>query len=501
MSLRRNIVASYVSQTYAALIGIMMVPVYIRYMGSEAYGLVGFYAMLQAWFQLLDMGMAPTLSRETARYLGGAIDGLLLRRLLRALEGVFFAVALVGGLGLGLGADWLSSSWLQSAQLPADQVRTAIVLMAGVIAMRWVAGLYRAAVVGFEQQVWLARLNVSISTARFVFVVPVFLFVGATPADFFTYQLLVAVVETGLLMRYTYRLLPPVPAGARIGLDLEPVRGVLRFSLSIAFTGAVWVATTQSDKLMLSRLLPLAEYGQYMLAVVVASGVSVVSAPLSSVLQPRLSRLHAAGDDQGLLLLYRKATQAMALVVAPVSLVLSCGAEPLIFAWTGDAALAVATAPILSLYALGNGVLALAAFPYYLQIAKGDVHLHVIGNVLFMLLLVPSIWLATRFHGALGAGWAWVAVNLVYVLLWVPLVHRRFAPGLHVRWLLRDVMAIVGTAGLAAALLVQWIDWPASRIMAMLTLLMFGITTLGFAALGSSQTHTILARAWLRGQR
>ena len=31
-------------------------PLYIKYMGAEAYGLVGFFTMLQAWFGLLDMG-------------------------------------------------------------------------------------------------------------------------------------------------------------------------------------------------------------------------------------------------------------------------------------------------------------------------------------------------------------------------------------------------------------------------------------------------------------
>ena len=97
MSLKRNILASYVSQFYVTLSGIVMVPFYIRYMGVEAYGLVGFYAMLQAWFQLLDMGLTPTMARETARFYGGAIDSLSYRRLVRALEGVFFTLALLGG--------------------------------------------------------------------------------------------------------------------------------------------------------------------------------------------------------------------------------------------------------------------------------------------------------------------------------------------------------------------------------------------------------------------
>ncbi|NTW89015.1 MAG: oligosaccharide flippase family protein, partial [Desulfobulbaceae bacterium] len=96
MSLKKNIISNYISQIYGTLIGIVMVPLYIRYMGTEAYGLVGFFAMLQAWFQLLDMGLAPTMARETARFQGGATDALSLRRLLRVLEGIFFGVAIVG---------------------------------------------------------------------------------------------------------------------------------------------------------------------------------------------------------------------------------------------------------------------------------------------------------------------------------------------------------------------------------------------------------------------
>ena len=48
MSLKKNIFANYLSQIYAAVIGVVMLPFYIRYMGAEAYGLVGFFALLQA---------------------------------------------------------------------------------------------------------------------------------------------------------------------------------------------------------------------------------------------------------------------------------------------------------------------------------------------------------------------------------------------------------------------------------------------------------------------
>ncbi len=492
MSLRKNIIASYTSQIYVTLVGIAMMPIYLSYMGTEAVGLIGFFAMLQAWFQLLDFGLAPTLSRETARFAGGAADGLTLRRLLRVLEALFAAVALVGTLALGMSADWVTSQWLRVEQLPPAQVRHAVVLMAAIIGLRWMAGLYRGALNGFEQQVWLGRLNVAVATARFVAVVPIFIFLGTTPALFFGYQLVVAIVETIVLVVRTYAHLPAVPAGSRVGFDLRPMRGVLPFSLSIAFTGAVWVGVTQTDKLLLSKLLPLTEYAHFTLAVLVAGGVTLISGPLSYALLPRLSRLHAQGQEVEIVALYRQATQGMAVIAAPAALVMAFAAQPLLRAWTGDATLAEQAAPILQLYALGNGILALSAFPYYLQFAKGDVRLHLIGNVLFVVVLMPSIWIATQQHGATGAGWAWLSANVVYALVWVPLVHRRFAPGLHMRWLVQDVAAIVAPVALGAMLLTRWTPWPSSRLGAAALLAAIMLIALTLAALASPQLRALL---------
>lgn len=492
-SFRRNLLATYSSQIYVALAGIVIVPLYIRYMGSEAYGLVGFYAMLQAWFQMLDLGLSPTLSRQTARLSGGALDALTLRRMLRVLEGLFAAVALAGAAALALGADWVATRWLQAQALPPEQMRLAVEMMAGIVGLRWVAGLYRSAIGGFEQQAWLGALNAGAATARFVVVLLIFEWVGSTPAHFFGWQLIVAAVETVLLMRKTYQLLPPrAPGEAAVGWHWQPLRGVLGFSLSIAFTSAVWVAVTQTDKLVLSRLLPLAEYGHFTLAVLAASGVSIVSGPLSSALLPRLARLQAQGDEAGLIRVYRQATQGMAVIALPVAAVLGFGAERLLHAWTGDAALAAQAGPILRLYALGNGVLAMSAFAYYLQFAKGDVRLHLIGNALFVLVLIPSIIAAAMRFGGEGAGWAWLGSNLAYLLLWVPLVHRRFAPGLHGRWFGVDLLPVGCVCVLFAGLLIAVLPWGLGRFVVLAELMAVGSVVLAAAAAASSDV-----RRWL----
>jgi O-antigen/teichoic acid export membrane protein len=58
--LKRTLFFAYTAQVYISLIGILLMPLFLRLMGAEAFGLIGFFLMLQAWLQLLDLGFSPT---------------------------------------------------------------------------------------------------------------------------------------------------------------------------------------------------------------------------------------------------------------------------------------------------------------------------------------------------------------------------------------------------------------------------------------------------------
>ncbi len=496
MSFKRNILANYVSQIYVTLIGIIMLPLYIRYMGAEAYGLVGFFAMLQAWFQLLDMGLTPTMARETARFNGDATDGLSLRRLLRAMEGIFIGVAVLGGAAMMAGSGAIAGSWLKVQQLPLLEVQHAIMLMSVIVALRWVSGLYRSAINGFERLVWLGGFNTLLATARFALVIPLFIYVGTSATLFFSYQLLLALIEVFVLVVQTYRLLPKVSQAARTPWQWAPLRSVLKFSLSIAFTGSIWVLVTQTDKLVLSKLLPLSDYAYFTLAVLVAGGVLLISGPISGALLPRLTKLSATGDDVGLIRLYRNATQLVSVIAIPAALVLAFFAEQVLWAWTGDAAIAHKAAPVLTLYALGNGILALGAFPYYLQFAKGNLRLHMIGNGLFVILLIPALIWATMRYGVIGAGYAWLGSNALYFLAWVPKVHGKFIHGLHIQWLLQDVVVIALLTAVGAEIAHAWMQWPQDRAQVAMRVAAVSLMLLLLAAAGSSWIRKMISEHW-----
>lgn len=497
MSLRKNILANYASQLYVTAAGILMVPVYIRYMGAEAYGLVGFFAMLQAWFNLLDMGLTPTMARESARYHGGASTAMEYRRLARALEGVFAVVAVLGGGVLFAMSGAVAARWLNASQLPLEEVTSSLQLMALVVALRWMCGLYRGVITGAEKLVMLSGLNSLVATLRFVAVVPVLIFVSASPRAFFSFQLAVALFELLALAWLAYRLLPSMPHGQGIKWEWAPLKPVLKFSLSIAFTSSVWVMVTQSDKLVLSKVLPLADYGYYAVAVLAASGIMLVSSPVSSALMPRMARLQVEGQVDGLIAVYRQATQLIAVVALPAALVLVFFPAQVLWAWTGDAILVGKVAPVLRLYAAGYAFLAVGAFPYYLQYAKGDLRLHILGNALFVLTLIPSIVWAASQYGMIGAGWAWLVANALYFFAWVPLVHRRHAPGLHTGWLLLDVVKPVVAPTALALALTHFIPLEQGRLALVMILAAVGLLLLASSLLLATRINAFLGRFFL----
>jgi O-antigen/teichoic acid export membrane protein len=326
-------------------------------------------------------------------------------------------------------------------------------------------GLYRGVVSGSERLVWLSGFNAVIATLRFVGVLGSMWVWGFTPIVFFWHQLAVAALEVFVLLAMCNRLLPNGNSiTEHIGWSFRPIQPLLRFSLTIAFTSSVWVLVTQTDKLILSGILPLAEYGYFTLAVLVAGGITIISGPISMAIMPRMARLHAEGNLDEVRRIYNHATQLVCVIAGSLAVTLIVCTESLLFAWTGSHAVTDAAAPILRLYAIGNGLLALGAFPYYLQYARGDLRYHLVGNLVLFVVLIPGIVLAAMKAGGLGAGWVWVGMNALYLFVWVAYIHSKLEPGLHWNWLVGNVFTILLPTVFVGWLLSLFRGVPQSRL-------------------------------------
>lgn len=447
VSLKRNVVANYLGQGWAALMGIAFVPLYINVLGVASYGLVGVFAVLQAWMTLLDLGLTPTLNREMARLRAGAHTAESIRDLLRSLEIVYSGLAAAAVVGVWFGASLLVEGWLTSASLSREVMLDSVRIMGFVLATRWLEQLYRASLFGMEDQVWLNSVQAVLATLRWGGAYLVIAFLSPTIHLFFVWQGAVSLLTSILLVQRTYVMLPDATRAGRF--DIRALAEVRGFASGMFLSAILTFALTQADKIVISKMLSLEQLGFYMLAASASGGLLLLASPMNNAIFPRLTEQVAKGNHEGLVETYHLACEWMAAIIIPPALLLTFFAGPVLMVWTGNSQLAQSVAPLLSLLALGTLCNGLMNLPYMLQLAHGWTSLTVRTNAAAVLLVVPAIIWAVPRYGAVGAAGAWLALNFGYLVVSAQLMHRRLLPQSKWRWY-RESVAVPLSAGCAA---------------------------------------------------
>jgi O-antigen/teichoic acid export membrane protein len=410
-------------------------------MGSEAYGLVGFFTLIQAWLSLLDVGMIPTLGREIARLKNKADEHWRLLTVVNSLEITFTVIALMASTVLFMARDWIATDWLTVETLNIDIVTTAISIMAITVAVRWVASINRSGINAYEAQVWMNITDIIINTLRFPGALLLVIYTEGSVLAYFYFQLVVVLVEVVVIRVKMRQLLPSKKLDKVKNFSLPELKRIAPFALSIGYTSAVWVLLTQLDKLLLSKYLTLSEYGYFTLIGVIVGGMTMLASPVTKALLPRMTSMLAEGKEQQMLALYKTATRFVATFIFPLGLVITFNAEVVVYTWTGDMGAAAWTAPIMPLFILGSMVLAIMSFQYFLQYAHGKLKYHVRWNTFSLLINVPLIVFSATYYGPIGVGWVWLGYRLFSLTVWVAFVHHKFAPGIHLSWLFKDVLS------------------------------------------------------------
>lgn len=441
---KRNVAANYLGQIWTAAMGLAFIPLYIRYLGMEAYGLIGLFGVMQTWLALLDMGMTPTLNREMARYCAGARSPESIHDLLRSMEVLYIGLATFICLALWGASGYLASDWLKPEALPIAVVAEALSVMAFVIALRLVEGIYRGSLLGLQKQVWYNGISAILATLRYGGAVAVLACVSPTIQAFFVWQAIISLLSVGVLAASVHRILAKVPSSAKF--SRQALSGVWKFAGAMTAITLLSLLQNQIDKILVSRSLPLDSFGHYVLATNVAGALFMAVGPITQGLYPRMVELSIRNDQAALVSLYHQGAQLVTILTAPAVGVLSFFAGGVVFMWSGNANLAENTAPVLSVIVLGTFLNGLLWMPYHCQLAHGWTSLSLKLASVTLIVLIPSIFWVLPRYGAVGVAWTGVALNAGYVLMYVGFMHRRLIPTEKWRWYFGDVILPSGGA-------------------------------------------------------
>jgi O-antigen/teichoic acid export membrane protein len=484
---RRNVAWSFIGSMWVSVLGLLFVPIYIRYLGVEAYGLIGVFAIIQAFSSVFDSGLSTTLNRELAHASGSGRDPRQVRELAASVTWVYWLLgAVIAGASIA-GAPLIANYWVQAESLTPGVIHAALVLMGLNFALQWPTALYTGGIQGLQRHAALNSVLIVAAAIRSFGAVAVLAFWSPTLIAFFWWQIAMSAAATATLHILLWRSLPHAPGCARF--SVVELRPVWRFVAGMGGLSLLVLALTQADKLILSRMLSLQAFGYYTLAAMVVAVLTRMITPLFGALFPRFAELVGREESAELTRVYHRGCQFVAVLLLPVAAVLAAFSWQILWIWTRDAEIAQKAFLLLSLLASGTALNGIMVLPYAIQIAHGWTRLAIVSNLVAVVVLVPVLVFATLRWGAAGGAAGWVLLNCGYVALTPWFIHRRILRGEMRAWYVRDVaLPLCATLSAVAVWRVAMPDSP--------SMIVTGVFIAG--ALVTAVVATAATVGWLR---
>lgn len=440
MTVKRNIIANFSGSAWSALMSLAFVPLYIRLMGVESYGIVGVFSSLTAMLAVLDLGLAQTMNREMALLSDDKNNAQRIVDTARTLEVIYWLIALGVVAAVVLLSDIIAYRWLNPEHLSRDILRQALGIMALVIGLRWPVAIYMGGLNGLQRQVQVNLLLSIFATLQGAGTLAVLWLFEPSARVFFLWQALTALVQAIVFRIVLWR---SFSAECKGKFCKDVLQKVWRFATGMTGISLVTTILTQMDKILLSKMLTLTDFGYYTFATTVAAVIYKIVGPVFTAYYPKLTALVAKDDHSELVRTYHQGCQMMAVMILPATLVLAFFSKEILELWSRDSDLVAHSSLLISLLVMGNALNGLMHIPYALQLAYGWTRFAFNTNVIAVIFLVPAIYFATVHWGAIGAAGVWIVLNSGYILIGAQFMYCRLLVGEKWRWYISDVGRIM----------------------------------------------------------
>jgi O-antigen/teichoic acid export membrane protein len=401
--LGRNIAYNLAGQTALLGIGFVSVRMVFHGLGADVFGVIYFTLTLNTLLvSLLELGLAATTVREVAVH--HAADPEHVVGLVRTTSLLYWSAFAILAAGLWLIAPWLVTHWIQLGSGSRDSA----ILVLRVVGTSALVGLpktlYASVLRGFQRMGSQNAVDVSFAILQQVGVVAVIVLHGSVAAVAGWY----ALAFWSMLAVYAVIVARLVtPAALLPGFSRPVVQRTFRFSGHMSAISVMAMAHTQADKVVVSKLLPVATFGSYSFASGVVSKISLLTA---SVAQAALPSLAALQRDR-LREQYAKLHDMVCFFAVPPLAAFAVFSIPLMSSLLSPAVALQLTAPI-ALLCIGYFMNASITMPYTVSIAVARPDISYRANLYALLITLPLVPILTLRFGMAGAAAGWVAYHV-----------------------------------------------------------------------------------------
>src|SRR5205085_12361576 len=176
-------------------------------------------------------------------------------------------------------------------------------------------------------------------------------------------------------------------------------------------------------------------------------------APVFNALFPRNCTLVEAGDEEGQRAMYHLTMQLLVAVVWPVAAILWVFAPQALQLWIHDAEAVAAAQRVLPFRVAGVALNKLMVPAYMVQLSHAWTTLGFRLNLALIAVFAPALYFMTVRWGIVGAAANFAMMQGTYLLVGLPLTHRRLLRGALGETVARDMLPGIALCVAAAAAL------------------------------------------------
>jgi O-antigen/teichoic acid export membrane protein len=331
--LRRNVLANYSATAWLGAVTLVSTPLYLRWLDHAQWGLIAACVTVQSMLVLLDIGMTQSMPRAFARV---ARDPATLDRAFRAHARLYVGLASIVFVVGQVVAPFIARGWLARRGVDPEQGEWALRLLLVQFLFQFSNNAHVGFWLGTERQVQASVRQCVFMTLRHGSALAV---IGSGHPSAIAYLApfaFWAAVEC-LANRHSV-MLSPTRAGA--GPSLDELGAVLRSASVLTLAVAVGMVVSQADRLLLSTVLSIDEFGRYAASAALGLAFLQLQYPLVRAFMPRMVAVQAGDPAAATALLRPMAVALLVGCIVPCALA-AAFAGPLLHAWTGDATAAV----------------------------------------------------------------------------------------------------------------------------------------------------------------
>jgi O-antigen/teichoic acid export membrane protein len=249
---------------------------------------------------------------------------------------------------------------------------------------------------------------------------------GKTIYVFLLWMLFVNALNT-IVLWIQYRLYMPTSSENSF-INWRSLSEIKKMTFGFSILGFMVFILTDIDKLIISKLLTLNDYGLYSLIFVIVTSFQLISTTLKNAFFPDIAKDVLAHQPFSKFSRFNFYTKFFNFILIPISIYLYAFATDILMLWTGDPILSQSLCEAFRWLMIGsmfNGIM-YTANNYLLAMEKFIflIKTYAISIIFFL----PAVYFLTKYHGIEGACFSWFILNgslFVFILFAMQLTYAK----------------------------------------------------------------------------